>query len=144
MLLSAIFIITSAVTPAHIYPRAHIPVLIPSVLRTEDTGRVYENVDVAEAGKYRISFGLAPNCRGATACEAGTVAGGASVDVPVGHFEHVRLRDGTTATFMPFGCGASCSDSGLTFRWHGVTYELLLKAATKAEMIRSANSMLPR
>ncbi|MBV8364256.1 MAG: hypothetical protein JO193_06800 [Candidatus Eremiobacteraeota bacterium] len=144
MLLGIIFVVSGAIAPAKIYQHAHIPVLIPSVMPDRGVRRVYENVDLAETGKYRISFGLAPNCRGATACEAGTVAGGANVDVPVGHFEHVRLRDGTTATFMPFGCGASCSDSGLTFRWHGVVYELLLKAATKAEMIRSANSMLPR
>jgi hypothetical protein len=143
MLLGVVFVVTSAISPAQLYQRAHIPVLIPSVLHSEDTGRVYESVDVAERGKYSISFALAPNCKGATACEAGTVTGGIPPDFSSSRTQQVRLRDGTTATFVPFGCGASCGDSQLAFRRHGVWYVLLLKAATKAEMTRAANSMLP-
>jgi hypothetical protein len=143
MLLGVIFVVTSAITPSQVYHRAHIPVLIPSVLQNEAT-RVYESVDIAQAGKYKIFFGLVANCNEATACDVGTVTGGISEDISDPQQQHVHLRDGTSATYVPFRCGASCGVTSLGFFWHHVWYVLHLKSATEAETLRAANSMLPR
>lgn len=142
MILAVVFLITSAITPAQIYHRAHIPVLIPSVLQNE-VGRVYESVDLAQPGKYRISFALSPDCHEATACYVGTVTGGIASDISDARQQHVRLRDRTSAMFVPYGCGGSCGASSLGFWRHHVWYLLQLKSATKAEALRAANSMLP-
>jgi len=114
MILAVIFLITSAITPAQIYHHSHIPVLIPSVLQDE-ARRVYENVDAAEPGKYRISFAWIANCHEATACYVGTVTGGIPGGIGGTRQQHVRLRDGTAAVFVPYGCGASCGASNLGF-----------------------------
>jgi hypothetical protein len=143
MLLGVVFVVTSAITPAQVYHRTHIPVLIPSLLQKEAT-RVYESVDVAQPGKYSISFGLVANCNGGTACDVGTVTGGISEDISDPQQQRVRLRDGTSAVYVPFRCGASCGATSLGFFWHHVWYVLHLKSATEAETLRAANSVLPR
>ena len=143
MLFSAVFIITSAITPAQIYRQARIPVLIPSVLPANGITRIYESVDVVQRGKYRVSFAAVQDCHEATACYVGSVSGGFPPS-GVGHAtERVRLRDGTIASFAGFHCGASCGSSLLDFRWHNVWYELELHAGSKSDMLRGANSMLP-
>lgn len=140
--------VTSTIAPAQVHERAHIPVLIPSVMPAWGVNRLYETVDLAKPGKYRISFGLAANCNGATACDGGSVTGGitdALADLSRDPSrQNVRLRDGTTATFVGFRCGASCGESAISFWRRHVWYALYLHAASKADMIRSANSMLPR
>jgi hypothetical protein len=146
MLLGIAFVVTGAITPAQVYQHARIPVLIPTVMPTWVTGRVYENVDLAKPGKYRISFGLARNCNGSTACDLGTVTGGIQVDMADllrdPSRQSVRLRDSTPATFVEARCGASCGDSALGFWRRRVWYMLYLHAGSKADMVRAANSML--
>lgn len=148
MLLGIVFVVTGAMTPAQIYQHAHIPVLIPSVMPPWGVTRVYESVDLAGPGKYRISFGLAPNCNGATACDGGSVTGGIREGMADllrdSSRQSVRLRDGTPATFVEARCGASCGDSALGFWRRRVWYMLYLHAAGKADMLRTANSMLPQ
>ncbi|MBV9149968.1 MAG: hypothetical protein JO024_08880 [Candidatus Eremiobacteraeota bacterium] len=147
MLLGIIFVVSGAITPAQVYQHAHIPVLIPSVMPDWGVSRVYENVDLAKPGKYRIYFGLAPHCY-AGACDGGSVTGGIQDDMAQfsrdPNRQSVKLRDGTTAMFVPFRCGASCGESVLGFWRHHVWYVVALHAARKAEMLRAANSMLPR
>ena len=148
MLLGIIFVVTGAMTPAQIYHHARIPVLIPSVMPAWGVSRVYESVDLAKRGKYRISFGLAPNCNGATACDGGSVTGGILDDMAdllrdPGR-QSVRLRDGSPATFVEARCGASCGESELGFWRNHDWYMLYLHAAGKADMLRTANSMLPQ
>lgn len=145
MLLAITFIIASSIRPDQVYQHAHVPVLIPSVLHAEDANRrVYEYVESAERGTYKIRFDGLRNCFGAGACYIGFVSGGTKNQFSAYHpAQSVRLQDGTPATFVPFGCGGSCGDSQITFRWHGYYYLLALKAATETEMLRAANSMLP-
>jgi len=141
MFFGVIFIITSSMTPAQVHEHAHIPVLVPSVVQAE-VKRAYESVDSATPHAYSISFGWVPKCK-ANACDIGYVTGGVSEDLAATDAEHVHLRDGTAATYLPYHCGASCAEARIGFWWHHVLYVLHLKSATRSEMIRSANSMLP-
>lgn len=143
MLLGITFVVTSTITPAQVYRRARIPVLIPTAVRTSDAGRaVYEKVTIAKPGTYSVHFSAAPDCD-ANACDVGTITGGAQEPSTDLNAQRVRLRDGTHAAFSPFACGASCGESVLDFSWHHVRYVLRLKAASKAETLKAANSMLP-
>ncbi len=148
MLLATLFLMTGPMTPAQVYQRARIPVLIPSAMPVWNKSRVYENVDLAEPGTYRITFGLVPNCSGATACDVGSVTGGIRGDPADPSRDpgrrSVRLRDGTPATFAEAHCGASCGDSALGFWRRHVWYVLYLHAGSKEDTIRAANSMLPQ
>lgn len=137
------FILTSALTPVGAHRVARVPILVPTDLQWSSNGRVYENVS-ARRGYYEIYFSAVPN-DGSDAAYIANVEGGIAPTAPSDRpgAVIVRLRDGTPATFWPFACGASCGQSTLEFRRHGIWYGVYLHSGTLKETLRAANSSLP-
>lgn len=120
--------------------KTHIPVLVPSVFRSEDSGKAYAEIADVTPEAYTVRFSNAFPC-GAMACSIGSIEGGVT-DAVTGD-KNLRLKNGIVAKYTPFTCGADCSDAILMFRYRGVTYSLALHAGSPAEMLASANSLFP-
>jgi hypothetical protein len=120
-----------------------VPVLLPTGLHG-----VYADLAQALPGYYEVSLAYTPHC-GANACAYGAVVGQRGAHPPRGADgtltltgAKVALARDYTGYFVPFGCGASCGDSTLTWAEGAYRYQIALHAGAKRDAVRLANTAI--
>ena len=106
-----------------------VPVLLPGSLPKDDMQGLRAELRSANAGGYEIELDYAADCNGATACHLGTISGARSSGTKPGG-KAVHLANGMTGYYLAGGCGASCSDSSITFDRAGNRYVFAAKGAS--------------
>ncbi len=124
--------------------RTRLAVVLPSRLPDLGQGRtkLYASLSEATPRGYEIVLGFTPDCSGGTACRIGTI-GARMVAAPQVQLEGkaVTLGNGTAGWFAPATCGASCSDSLVTWR-DGETERFVgIKAADEKAVIALADAV---
>jgi hypothetical protein len=121
--------------------KSGVPVLLPGALPGPDLINASAHLDSVGGDGYSIELALAPDCNGATACHIGQISGEKSGgSTPKG--EAVVLPLGVTAHFVLGPCGASCSDSTLTFDRNGYRYVFAEKGASKGDLRELASTIV--
>ncbi|HTA40724.1 MAG TPA: hypothetical protein VK760_16700 [Candidatus Acidoferrales bacterium] len=113
--------------------KSAVPVLLPGSLPGPDLINAIPQLESADGKGYAIELGLAPDCGGATACHIGHISGMKS-DGSALPGEKVSLPIGVTGYYVLGPCGASCSDSTITFDRNGYRYEFAEKGASKGDL----------
>jgi hypothetical protein len=121
--------------------KSGVPVLLPGALPEPDLVNSIATIESADSKGYAIELALAPDCGGATACHIGHVQG-MKADGSALSGEKVWLPSGVTAYYVLGPCGASCSDSTITFDRNGDRYEFAEKGASKADLTQFASSIV--
>jgi hypothetical protein len=111
--------------------------------------RIYAGIEQnsLSATTYIVDLGFTKDCAGGGACRLGEATGGWTADTP-GVLSSARggipiaLRSGTKGTFYPFTCGASCGDSIILWHVRGIPYTVSLKAGSRSDVLRMANSAI--
>jgi hypothetical protein len=110
--------------------RTTVPLRLPRYLATEnETNKLYAIIDSASPSQYDIQIAFTEDCSGGNVCHFGSVSGhkiGPNESPMKG--TSVRLQNGITASFVNAICGASCSDSTLTWDENGYRYMVGFKA----------------
>ena len=108
---------------------------------------------------YAIILGYTPDCTGGNACRLGTVAGklkpSRSIEEEFAEFRHwsgehhseepmspVRLSNGISGWFIPWVCGATCSDAQIVWDEYAYRYSVGIKVGDRASLERMANSAI--
>jgi hypothetical protein len=126
---------------AELSPKTNVPILLPKTVT--DADRLFARVTAAEPARYEISLDYTPDCQGSTACRWGSFAGAVSAPtVQVVQGKAVALQNGIMADFVDAKCGASCSDSTLTWEQAGHRYRIALKAGKEQTLVDLANSAI--
>ena len=101
------------------------------------------------SSSYEISLGWGQDCfsadlrEGAGACHYGTIRGSSVVlSENSGRRIPVILLGGTHGYFVPFTCGAHCDDAAVGWEEGGYHYSISLKAGSKKELVKVANSAI--
>jgi hypothetical protein len=119
---------------------AHFTVLLPKYLPDDVMSRrVYAVIRTKSSSGYVVDLAYAPDCRGATVCSIGEITGSRKPIPLTG--TAVTLSNGARGYFVLGPCGASCSDSTLTWRHATAYYEVAMHAGDRRTMTRVANSM---
>lgn len=145
-----------------------VPVVLPTYIPSETsdgTSRLYANVTSLTSGGYTIILGYTSDCEGGNACRFGTISGVATTpitppltaesedffDRDPRYKPRVRSKEkpgfitlalGVTGYFVPYTCGAFCSDSQLFWERNGYRYMLGVKAANSKVLVDMANSAI--
>jgi hypothetical protein len=121
--------------------KSGVPALLPGKLPGPDLVNATAQLESAGSKGYAIELALAPDCNGATACHIGEVAGSKS-DGSTLKGSKVTLPSGVTGYVVLSACGASCSDSSITFDRDGYRYVFSEKAGSKADLVEFASSIV--
>ena len=118
-----------------------VPVLVPGTLPADDLHGLRAELRSAGRDGYTIELDYAADCNGATACYLGRISGERSNgSKPPG--SKVALSGGTTGYFVLGPCGASCSDSTMTFDRGGYRYVFAEKGASRDSLAQWASSIV--
>src|SRR6185436_2515259 len=120
--------VLEAVRPA-LEKGTKVPLRLPTYFSTEGEDQLYAQVESATAKAYSVLIDFDPECHGSTACHFGEISGKAIANgarPPRG--KPVKLAKKTTGYFVDGPCGASCSDSTLTWDEGGYRYTVAEKA----------------
>lgn len=125
--------------------QGRIPVLFPTYLTPDEAAlsKYFGNLEGADSSGYSYILGATPDCGGGTACRFGTFVAETPLQTP----QPIRgtpnaLANNLTGYFVPYTCGANCSDSTLTWQQGNVRYTIGLKTAKLEELIKAANSAI--
>jgi hypothetical protein len=121
--------------------KSAVPVLLPGSLPGPDMINAIPELESAGGKGYEIELGLVAGCGGATACHIGHI-GGTKAPGAALTGEKISLPIGVTAYYNRGDCGASCSDSTLTFDRDGYRYEFTEKGASKGDLREFANTIV--
>lgn len=121
--------------------KSAIPVLLPGALPGPDLINAIAELQSAGANGYEIDLALAPDCGGATACHIGHISGHRSDGSTIAG-EKVSIALGLTGYFVEGPCGASCSDSTITFDRNGYRYVFGEKGASKGDVAELTASLV--
>lgn len=124
--------------------KTDVPLRLPRYLATEnETSPLYANVASASPSKYEIELGFTPDCSGGNVCHYGQVAG-RRIKAGEGHArgKSIRLATGIIGYFVDATCGATCSDSTLTWDENGYRYTVALKAEKLETLKKVAESAI--
>ena len=107
---------------------------------------------------YTVILGYTPDCTGGNACRLGTVTGKlkpsqsiesefADISQWEGHksqepMSPVRLSSGINGWFIPWVCGANCSDAQIVWDEYAYRYSVGIKVGDRASLERMANSAI--
>ena len=98
---------------------------------------------------YEISLGWGIGCfspelrYGGGACHYGTIRGSSeALSENDGRRVPVRLVGGIRGYFVGFTCGAHCDDAAVDWTQGGYHYSISLKAGSKSDLIKVANSAI--
>jgi hypothetical protein len=120
--------------------KSSVPVLLPASLPGPDLINAIPQIQFADNKGYDIELGLVADCNG-VACHIGSISG-----MPVNRLaitgEKITIPLGVTAYFVKGDCGASCSDSTITFDLHGYRYQFAEKGASKGSMREFVNTIV--
>lgn len=115
--------------------KSAVPVLLPGALPGPDLINATGQLDSAGKNGYSIELALAPDCGGADACHIGQISGKPSDGSDLSGDE-VDLPIGVTGYYVQGACGASCSDSTITFDRNDARYVFAEKGASKADLMQ--------
>jgi hypothetical protein len=126
--------------------KTKVPLRLPGYLATEnETHALYAIVESASVLGYEIQLAFSEDCSGGNVCHYGIVSGraiGTKVNRPKG--EKVPLANGLTGYFVDATCGATCSDSTLTWDQGGFRYTVGLKAEKLDTVKKVAESAIAK
>jgi hypothetical protein len=120
-----------------------VPVMVPGALPAADLDGLRAELISSGPDGYSIDLDYTPDCHGATACYLGHISGIKSPgDGKALHGTRVPMDYlGTTGFFVQGQCGASCSDSTITFEVYGFLYVFAEKGATLETLSQWVSSM---
>lgn len=130
---------------AELKRRSGVPVRLPKRLTgvTSEDPQVYAMIEKAGPAGYTVDVDFDPQCMGATACHHGTVyAQKATPRNSRLRGRLVRLAQGMSGYFVDAQCGASCSESKLSWKQDNTIYTVAIKAGALSDLTAMANSML--
>lgn len=147
--------------------RTRVPLLLPSYIPPglpNDSGKLrklYAVIDKATPFEYSIILGTDKQCTGGTYCRWGYVTGKVITPITLrldeeyeydpGYYPlrskerpgFVTLKNRAKAYFLPYTCGANCSDSYLAWDQDGYRYSVSILASELRTLIKMANSAIP-
>jgi hypothetical protein len=118
--------------------RGKTPVLVPSRLNAGFAASHLYAGGGRIRGGYDIQLGAAPGCGDATAC---FVAEFSAVKGTLGFRQTVALSKGTTGSFHPISCGASCGPATIEWIESGILYTIQFGAGEK-QLVALADSAI--
>lgn len=123
--------------------KTQVPLLLPGFIPESEGSQVYATVSGVKRSQYEINLAFTEDCNDATACRLGMMAGKVK---PAGTPEgtSVVLAGSRKGYFVDATCGASCSDSTLTWDQSGYRYTVGIKAGKLDSLIKMANSMVSK
>lgn len=145
-----------------------VPIVLPTYIPSETsdgTSKLYANVTSLTQKGYTIILGYTSDCEGGNACRFETISGVALTPITpplTAESEDFNDRDprykpmvrsaekpgfitlalGVTGYFVPYTCGAFCSDAKLFWERNGYRYMLGVKAANSKVLVDMANSAI--
>lgn len=120
--------------------KSGVAVLLPGALPKDDLQGLRAELRSANANGYEIELDYAAGCNGATACHLGTISGSRSSGSKLSG-KPVRLPIGVTGYYVPGPCGASCSDSSVSFVYRGNLYAFAAKGGSLAYLSQWTSSI---
>ncbi len=123
---------------------------------------LYGHLDQATANKYQVTIGYTPTCEGGNVCRLGTISatritkGTPSIQEQYASrkdpnfqgkrskevMSDIQLVDGIPGTFVPWVCGASCTDAEVVWDEAGYRYSVGIKVGDRASLVEMANSAI--
>ena len=127
-----------------------VPIRLPAFLPYIDKSNpIAASLVSTSPSSYEISLGWGQDCFSANLrggggwCHYGTIRGSADrLTENDGRRIPVLLVDGIHGYFVPFTCGAHCDDAAVGWKEGGYHYSISLKAGSKKELVRIANSAI--
>jgi hypothetical protein len=129
-----------------------------------ETLPLYGHLDQATPNRYQVTIGHTPTCEGGNVCRLGTIAatritkGTPSISEEYASrkdpnyqgkkskelMSSVQLAKGIQGTFVPWVCGASCTDAEVVWDEAGYRYSVGIKVGDRASLVEMANSAIER
>ena len=129
-----------------------------------ETLPLYGHLDQATPNRYQVTIGHTPSCEGGNVCRLGTIAatrltkGTPSISEEYASrkdpkfqgkkskelMSSVQLANGISGTFVPWVCGASCTDAEVVWDEAGYRYSVGIKVGDRASLVEMANSAIQR
>ena len=126
--------------------------------------QLYGHLDQATANKYQVTIGYTPTCEGGNVCRLGTIAatrltkGTPSIQEQYASrkdpnfqgkrskevMSDIQLAKGIPGTFVPWVCGASCTDAEVVWDEAGYRYSMGIKVGDRASLVEMANSAIQK
>jgi hypothetical protein len=120
---------------------------------------IHAVLDESSTKQYTIILGYSPDCTGGNACRLGTITGelkpSQSIEQQFAEFRHwsgehhseesmapVQLSNGINGWFIPWVCGANCSDAQVVWDEYSYRYSVGIKVGDRASLERMANSAI--
>jgi hypothetical protein len=129
-----------------------IPPMLPTTFMIADEMALYPYVLTMETGLYEISLDFGEDCKGATACHFGVLAGSLTsgnelystpnIFVDVDRAVPVTLANGIQGYYIEGLCGASCSNSLIVWVQDFYQYIIGSKGASQAFLLDIVNSAI--
>ena len=109
--------------------------------------------------QYTVILGYSPDCTGGNACRLGTITGelkpSQAIEQQFAEFRHlssehhseepmatVQLSSNINGWFIPWVCGATCSDAQVVWDEYAYRYSVGIKVGDRASLERMANSAI--
>jgi hypothetical protein len=125
--------------------KTSLPILFPDTMPYESTGQIY-TAGGGSKKEYSLSLYDAPDCSGANVCFIAEITG-TKGGQPFGRGK-ATLAHGIHGRYQPLSCGASCSQPSISWKEHGVTYEIQadVEAAKndRAALVKMADNAITR
>jgi len=138
----------STVIPA-LLRETSVPLRLPTYLAGLQKGDFYAIVTSADETGYTIVLGATPDCKGEHICSYGALIGTTHSLKDLSFYAvsdrkaiSVPLHHGITGDFYDAMCAAYCSDSLMVWSEGKYHYIIGLKAESKPNVIRTANSAI--
>lgn len=129
-----------------VQPKTKVPLRLPSYLATQnETHPLYAIIESASPSAYEIQIAFTRDCYRGNACHYGVLSGRRTrkkEGQPQGR--RISFANGLTGYFVESRCGASCSDSTLTWDENGHRYKVGLKAEKLDTLKKVAESTVAK
>jgi len=121
---------------------AKLALLLPTYLgENEPKLTVYAAYTKTNGPGYSVKIGYTPDCD-ANACYIGTFSARPDDGATEPTAKPLKLSNNITGYFTEFGCGASCSDSSLSWTQNKVRYDFSYKAGKQETLLKIVNSAI--
>ena len=124
--------------------RTSVPLRLPTHIAAEPgEDQLYAVIESVSATAYDVEIAFDPECHTSSACHYGEVSG-KTIKKGARHARGtaMKLAGGLTGYFVDAGCGASCSDSTLTWDEGSYRYMVTGKAESAKVLVKIANSAI--
>jgi hypothetical protein len=133
-----------------------VPVILPQ------KSSAYARVLSSDVDSYFIIIGFSKNCGGGNACRIGSIKGEKinsfiptlselkklsdirkeGLFYPSDISQYSLLSNGVKGVYLPFSCGANCSDGKIVWESNGFRYTIGIKAANLKSVVSFANEVI--